>query len=280
MAMPALCLLLTAVQTIVVPRDRLMDPVRVPCTVNQTVRIVFPEPLRRLRTLQGEDRGLGVTVETTKPRGVIVVHAATHPSRRTVEFRGPDLALTLVLESVTSGGASEVRVVVADSPTPPPAEPVSRPSPSPPSPAASASPMPAGGSHESTDPASLTPPGFFTPADLLRVSPVRIQRREGLPGQDPMVLVDALHGDDWIWLRFRLEGGAASRVRSVSWEHGAVTRYIQEADGRDLRIVVQLPRSSVTRKTRVSLKLESGPAYRFALNPSTFPNVLRDLFKE
>src|SRR5262245_55979497 len=195
MATPGLWLLLSAVQTIVVPRDRLAEPVRVPCPVDQTTRIVFPEPLCRFRTLQGEDLGLGVTVESTKPRGVIVVHASTHPSRRTVEFRGPGLVLTLALESVTSGGASEVRVVVADAPAPPSPSPPSAsvpapdpPTPGPPPPTSA----PASGGSDPVDPGGTPPAGFFTPTDLLRVSTVRIQRREGLPGQNAMVLVDAL----------------------------------------------------------------------------------------
>jgi hypothetical protein len=273
-------LLLASVQTIVVPRDRLADPVRVACPVEQTTRIVFPEALRRFRTLPGDARGLRVDVETSKPQGVIVVHAATHPSSRTVEFRGPSLVMTLVLESAAAGGASEVRVVVAETPSPPAVEPApspAPPSPAPPSPPPTAAPSPP--PPEDPSGSTVAPPGFFTAADLLRTSQVRIGRREGLPGQNPMVLMDALHGDDWIWLRFRLEGGADSRVQAVTWEHGALTRYIQEPDGGDLRIVVQLPKARVSRKTRLSLKLESGPAYRFALNPSTLPNFLRDLFR-
>src|SRR6185503_16224717 len=45
--------------------------------------------------------------------------------------------------------------------------------------------------------------------DLLRAQPVAIGRREGLPGHPEMVLVDALRGDERIWFRFKLEGGAA-----------------------------------------------------------------------
>jgi hypothetical protein len=108
---------------------------------------------------------------------------------------------------------------------------------------------------------------------------VPIDRREGRPGQREMVLVDALQGDEWTWLRFRLEDGAEQRLERVWWDEGEVTRFLQEPAGRDLRVVVQLPRGRVTRKTRLSLKLASGPTYRFALQPSTLPGFLREIFR-
>jgi hypothetical protein len=114
---------------------------------------------------------------------------------------------------------------------------------------------------------------------VLRLVTVPIDRREGRPGQHQMVLVDALHGDEWTWLRFRLEDGADERVQRVWWEQGEVTRYLQEPAGPDLGVVVQLPREGVTRRTRLALKLASGATYRFALQPSTLPGFLREIFK-
>jgi hypothetical protein len=108
---------------------------------------------------------------------------------------------------------------------------------------------------------------------------VVIGRREGLPGQRAMTLVDALDGRDSIWLRFRLEDGASSRVSRVSWEHGEVTTFEQVADGQDRRVVVQLPRAQVTAKTRVSLEVAGGPTYRFPLTAPTLARLLRSLFQ-
>src|SRR6185295_9939153 len=92
-------------------------------------------------------------------------------------------------------------------------------------------------------PVATAPPPTMAPAapaaaaldmeGLLRARPVAIDRKEGRPGQRAMILVDALHGDEWIWLRFRLEGGASERVERVSWEHGEITRVMQEPAGRD-----------------------------------------------
>jgi hypothetical protein len=113
----------------------------------------------------------------------------------------------------------------------------------------------------------------------LRATPVTIDRREGLPGQPEMVLVDALRGDEWVWLRFRLEGGAMSRIESVSWEHGEVSSFVQEPVGRDLRVIVQMPRAPMTKKTRVSLRVVRGPSYRFALTARTLTALFRGLLQ-
>jgi hypothetical protein len=94
-----------------------------------------------------------------------------------------------------------------------------------------------------------------------------------------MVLVDALNGRDSIWLRFRLEGGASERVARVSWEHGEVKTFEEVADGKDRRVVVQLPRALVTGKTRVALEVAGGPTYRFPLTAPTLARVLRSLFQ-
>jgi hypothetical protein len=94
-----------------------------------------------------------------------------------------------------------------------------------------------------------------------------------------MVLRDALYGDQSVWLRFDLEGGASSRVERVWSERGEVATFVQEASGKDLRIVVQVPRAAVSKKTRVSLKVSDGPTYRFALTPSTLTTFFKELFK-
>ena len=109
--------------------------------------------------------------------------------------------------------------------------------------------------------------------------PLAIGRREGLPGQPAMILVDALSGRESIWFRFRLEGGARTRLSAVTWEQGDVTSFQQEPEGKDRRIVVRLPKRGVTPRTRVELVVEGGPTYRFALNAPTLSNALKSLFQ-
>jgi len=239
-----------------------VEAIRVACPVNQTTTLVFPEPLKQLRSQSREAALLGLSVERTRPTGVISVRPTVLSARGTIEFRGPTRVLRVMLEATAEGTGREVRL--GEAPSPPPLE---RPSPSPPAPIVPPSPPP-----------TQAPP----PLDLqglLRATPRTIDRREGLPGQRPMVLKDALFGDEWVWLRFQLEGGASDHVDRVWWERGDIASYVQETSGKDLRIVVQIPRAAVTKKTRVSLKLAAGPAYRFALTPSTLTSFFKELFK-
>lgn len=236
------------------------------CPVNQTTILVFPEPLKQLRSQSREAALLGLSVQRTKPTGVISVHPTTLSARGTIEFRGPTRVLRVTLEATTEGVGREVRLGEAPSPA---AEGASAPPPlaAPPATVAASAP-----------PATPAPPALDLQG-LLRATPRAIDRREGLPGQRPMVLKDALFGDEWVWLRFHLEGGALARVDRVWWEQGDITTYVQEANGKDLRIVVQIPRAAVSKKTRVSLRVAAGPAYRFALTPSTLTSFFKELFK-
>jgi hypothetical protein len=227
--------------------------------VNQTTTLVFPEPLKQLRSQSREAALLGLSVERTKPMGVISVRPTTVSARGTIEFRGPTRVLRVMLEATAEGTGREVRLGEPPSPAPEalPSPPVPLPSPVPATPA----------------------PPLLDLQGLLRATPRAIDRREGLPGQRPMVLKDALFGDEWVWLRFHLEGGALARVDRVWWEQGDIATYVQEANGKDLRIVVQIPRAAVSKKTRVSLRVAAGPAYRFALTPSTLTSFFKELFK-
>jgi len=232
----------------------------VACPVNQTTTLVFPEPLKQLRSQSREAALLGLSVEQTKPMGVITVRPTTLAARGTIEFRGPTRVLRVMLEAAAEGTGREVRLGA------PPSPPVEE------------------RSVAALPPASPAPPAAQGPPPLdlqglLRATPRTIDRREGLPGQRPMILKDALFGDDLVWLRFHLEGGASDRVDRVWWEKGDITTYVQEANGKDLRIVVQIPRAAVSKKTRVSLKVAAGPAYRFALTPSTLTSFFKELFK-
>jgi hypothetical protein len=239
--------------------------------MNQTTILVFPEPLKQLRSQSREAELLGLTVERTKPTGVIAVRPTTLSARGTIEFRGPTRVLRVLLETTAEGTGREVRL--GEPPSPAAEErPASRPpSPSAPPPSAVPAVVPA-------PPATPGPPALDLQG-LLRATPRAIDRREGLPGQRPMVLKDALFGDEWVWLRFNLEGGASARVGRVWWEQGDITTYVQEENGKDLRIIVQIPRAAVSKKTRVSLRVAAGPAYRFALTPSTLTNFFKELFK-
>ena len=232
--------------------------------MNQTTTLVFPEPLKQLRSQSREAALLGLSVERTKPTGVISVHPTDLSARGTIEFRGPTRVLRVMLEATAEGMGREVRLGEPPSPAPSPAPP----------PSTVAAPPPAA----SAPPATPGAPALDLQG-ILKATPRAIERREGLPGQRPMVLKDALFGDEWVWLRFHLEGGASARVDRVWWEQGDITTYVQEASGKDLRIVVQIPRGAVSKKTRVSLRVAAGPAYRFALTPSTLTSFFREIFK-
>ncbi len=235
------------------------------CPVNQTTTLVFPEALKQLRSQSREAAVLGLSVVRTKPQGIVSVRPTAPGARGTIEFRGATRVMKVMLEATAEGPAGEVRVGAE---APPSAPSTAMPSASSPS-AVTPTPSP-------TTTIAARPP--LDLEGLLRAVPEEVDRREGLPGQRPMVLKDALYGDEWVWLRFSLLGGAGARVDRVWWEQGDITAYVQEAAGKDLRIVVQLPRAGISKKTRVSLKLASGPAYRFALTPSTLTSFFKGLF--
>ncbi len=261
------------------------DPLRVVCPVAQVTRIVFPEPIRQLK---GPALGspLNLRVERTKPNGIITVQPSAHPARSSVEFRGASGVIRLLLETAPSGEASELNLVLAE----PRAE-VEPPSPAPetlpPAPIATLaeapSPSPAARPTPDPTPAASAPPSssavLLDLDGLVRAQAVSIGRREGLPGQRPMVLVDALRGERWIWLRFALEGGAQERIASVSWDQGRIPSFLQEPEGKDLRVILQVPRAAVTRRSRVTLEVESGPIYTFALSSSSLAGFFKDLFQ-
>ncbi|HET9314020.1 MAG TPA: hypothetical protein VFQ51_00460, partial [Vicinamibacteria bacterium] len=233
-----------------------------------------------------EDRKrLGLVVERTQPQGVVTVHPLASGESARVEVRGTTLVVALVIEPWSAATPTPARVAqrAVAIPTQPPPDPPT------PTPAATATPVPTAVPTATAVPPTPTPEPRATaepaptatpaPRELLWAKAVVIGRREGLPGQRPMILVDALSGRDSIWLRFRLEGGAASRVARVSWEHGEVATFEEVADGKDRRVVVQLPRAQVTSKTRVALEVDGGPTYRFPLTAPTLARVLRSLFQ-
>ncbi|MET0555933.1 MAG: hypothetical protein ABW221_23030 [Vicinamibacteria bacterium] len=238
-------------------------PVHVRCPAAETTEIAFAEPLRQLKASADDRRRFGITVVRTKPTGTIAVHPTGAGGTARVEFRGPSHVVELVLEAV------------------PPSLPEPTPAPTPEPVAAAPAPTPIPSPPPATQPPVTAPPATATAeaSGLVWAKSVVIGRREGLPGQRSMVLVDALSGQDTVWLRFRLEDGASEEVARVHWEHGEVTTFEQVADGPDRRVVVQLPRARVTPKTRVTLELSRGPAYRFALTAPTLARLFRSLFR-
>ena len=231
-------------------------PVHVRCPVAETTEIAFAEPLHQLKASADDRRRFGIAVLRTRPTGTLTVRPLTAPGTARVEFRGPSQVVELVLEAVPPA--------VADVPAPTTLAPA---------PPATLPPV-------TVPPVTVpTPAPAAEPSGLVWAKAVVIGRREGLPGQRSMVLVDALSGQETVWLRFRLEDGAPAEVARVHWEHGEVTTFEQVADGADRRVVVQLPRAQVTPKTRVSLELAGGPTYRFALTAPTLARLFRSLFR-
>ncbi len=279
------------VRTVIVPQDTRDAPLRITCPVHETTRIVFPEALRQLK---GPASGspLGFEVERTKPAGVIAVHPTSHPSQTTVEFRGPTLTLRLLLESAAAGETSEVHLALAAA-APSAPEPTAAPPASPPATAATPVPTPAaplGSAVPAEPPKSEAPkadapkpeepkPVLFDLEGVLRAKPVSIGRQEGLPGQRPMVLVDALQGETWVWFRFTLAKGAEARIARVFWEQGEIAAYVQEPADGDLRVIVQVPRPAVNRSAHLSLEVASGPTYTFALGSRSLGRFLKELFR-
>ncbi len=287
--MPALALqalLLAASQLTLSPSPD--GKVKVSCPVHVVTRVSFPEPLRELRLARADRLSLGVRILTASPRALIEIEPVAHPRRARLRFRGPSSSIELELETVASGPSSQIDLLRAEVP-PQPSPAIPLPSEAPLLPAAPpqrppaepvvASQGPPSPSPNQTEPSPDRAPVVFDLSSLMRATPVNIGRREGLPGQSAMVLVDALRGEAFVWLRFTLEKGATDRVSAVSWDKGAIAAFTQEPVGRDLRVVVQLPRGEVTRKTRVALETASGGRYRFALNSGTLAGFFRSLFE-
>src|SRR6185295_9484776 len=115
-----------------------VEAVRVACPVNQTTTLVFPEPLKQLRSQSREAALLGLSVERTRPTGVISVRPTVLSARGTIEFRGPTRVLRVMLEATAEGTGREVRLG-----EPPSLSPMETASPSPPDPSPGAAPPPA-----------------------------------------------------------------------------------------------------------------------------------------
>jgi hypothetical protein len=252
--------------------------IRVECPRGRVTRILLPEALLRLKGMGSARSALGLRVERLAPEATLIVEPQAHPVTGTIEFIGATLQVRIVLVSLAEGEPVDVRIVAATD-------------------AATEAPGPASTPHPATavPPADEAAPNQTAPSSsaqaatshesgldlsgLLSAEAVPIDRREGLPGQPELRLVDALRGDRWVWLRLRLEGAAPNHVSRILLEDEPVTTFSQEPRGRDLWIVVQLARAQVGRRSRLAIETDTGLRYRIALRRPTLPGLLGDLFR-
>jgi hypothetical protein len=238
--------------------------VEVACPVGQKTRIVFPEPLRSLKGLGVARAALGLSVEQAAPVAILAAAPPTHPARGTIEFQGSSLEVRLGLSTTTEGAAEplEVTIVIEPEPDEGPAN-AEEPSDAPPS----------------TDAPPARSPEALDLAALLSAKTIRIDRREGLPGQPELRLTDALRAEHWVFFRFHLEDGAKGGVKDIAWDDGQVKTFVTEPQGDDLLIVVQLPRERVSNRSRIRIETGDGLVYEVATRAPTLPGRFRDLFR-
>ncbi len=291
--------------------------VRVSCPIGVTTRIVFPWPSRVSVSAGGREalgieveslrEGKITVTPADHPGEALVSIRGLNGEELTLKLYttrgGVASEIRLTVRSSTAVASSGEAVPRRQSAPP------SRPGPlSPESPASDRQSAPAASAPPSLAPAPSPPssaapgpsPGPTLPAspeaallpdanpsvlpsrsldieELLTLRPEEIGRREGLPGELPVVLEDALKSPRNVWLRFRVEGGARRTLKKVEWERGQVKEVLASAEGRDLRVIVRLPRGEVTRRTRVTLELSDGVSYKFALSAPWFSSFVKGL---
>jgi hypothetical protein len=294
--MPVVLAAALEIRTLEVPAE-LRRPIRIECAVGALTRVVFPEQLLTLRWSKGAREALGARLRSTEPVGIVEVQPARLAASSSVEAHGPSWTLNLELTVVPTGAPLEIRIVLTPGPERATALDEVGQKPRDATPVGDASgegdrgvvsaghervDLPAAtgavSSELSNKLADLSALSKVDLAGLLAAEVVPIGRREVQPGRRDVVLVDALRGENWVWLRFAVRGGARESVEGVRWEHGAVDSYLAEASGEDLRIVVQVPRALVESKSKVTLQVAGGE-YRFPLNSGTLGAFLRGLFR-
>jgi hypothetical protein len=260
------------------------------------IRFVATQP-RAVVEITPVSAGASGTIEFTGVSGVLTVRLAAIDGSAASEVRlalpeapAPGKATPAASPRPPTVGnprplAKATRSAVEPDPVVPPSlapvpagsllpSPSASPAPPAPLPAASPTPTPVPATSATASPA-VAP---LDVSELLQLRPVVIGRREGLPGQRPVVLEDALKSQSNVWLRFRVVGGSKDRVASISWEHGALTSFVQASEGKDLRVVVRLPRAEVSKKSRVRIRLEGEKTDRaFALGSPWLSSFLRSL---
>ena len=218
----------------------------------------------RLRVATAETRPSGASAEPTR---------STSASRRLsapAERPSPAASAPPATAQRTAGTQVSLPPSLAPSPAPNAAPPEA-------SPGSIVSASPEAATSRGAD-AGILPSRTLDIEELLTLRPEEIGRREGLPGERPVILEDALKGPRNVWLRFRVEGGAHHSLKGVEWERGQVKEVLASPEGKDLRVIVRLPRSEVTRRTRVTIQLSDGASYKFALSAPWFSTFVKGLF--
>jgi hypothetical protein len=106
--------------------------------------------------------------------------------------------------------------------------------------------------------------------------PIRLNETKGMPGQRRMVLIDAQEGPVHVWFRFVLEGGASSTVKHVEGPNGPIVGYTARVEGKDLKILAQLPKVVWKERGGMKITLDSDLAYKFRLRNPGLLRVLGD----
>lgn len=133
-------------------------------------------------------------------------------------------------------------------------------------------------------------PSFAAPAPATAIDgaalavakAVRIGRREGLEGEPVAELEDALKGEAYVWFRIKVAGAGEKRVERASVDRGGSSEEIKTvlamAEGKHLRVVVQVPRAQLNGEPKLVLKIAGGATYRFTLSSPLLHNFIRSLF--
>src|SRR5260221_7840488 len=245
--MPVVLATALEIRTVEVPAEP-RRPIRVECAVGALTRVVFPEQLLTLRWSKGAREALGARLRSTEPVGIVEVQPARLAASSSVEAHGPSWTLNIELAVVPSGAPLEIRIILTPRPVPEKGtasdEADLKPGDGAPTAVVDGSSkgdrgvvsaghegvgadLPAATGAVLPEPGNKAPDRLDLPArkldlaGLLAAEVVPIDRREVQPGRHDVVLVDALRGEDWVWLRFAVRGGARERVEGVGWEHAA-----------------------------------------------------------
>ncbi len=284
--------------------------IRVECAVGMMTRVVFPERLLTLRWSRRARETLGARLRSTAPVGIVEVQPTRLDTSGALEARGPSETVKVELSVVPKGVPLEVRLVMtaarevqeleraASRPSTAVAQIGAKGSPAGAKgrscgaealetihePSAEGSPASSEGvGREATPRQGLNVTG--TPVSslpvlqkrqfggLLNAGVVPIGRREVQPGRRDVVLLDALEGRDWVWLRFLVQGGGRDHIEGLWWDDRQVDSHQADVVRGDLQLVVRIPRRLVKAKSKATLRVGGGE-YRFPLRAGT----LRALF--
>ena len=275
------------------------ETVPITCSVGRQTHLRLPEPGSFQITPLGKER-LGLKVESLR-EGHLSVTPPSHPHRVQLSFRGRRGQLTLDISTTEQAAPTDIRFRWATPPAAvPSAAPVATPTPVPvtpmpgtaaptaPPPVSTSTPVPPRPSAaptatpeptaKATEPPKSNAPDAGGRLDYTGIETaelIEVGRKEGQPGQDVCELVDALRSDRLVWFRFRLANGAAQQLQRVTHKDADVREFTATASGKDLRIVVQVPRNAVNKHSQLTLRFSNGSTYKFSLQTSTVINKFK-----